>query len=105
MDMQSFMVYWVSFFVERNTNSESLFMLLLSAVLNYHLTSLYKHMFYFQARVEQAVPFLLLSTFSSYYGAKHETNRTESSGDLRINVPNWVPRKHTPHLYLRHKQD
>ena len=33
-------------------------------------------MFYFQAKVEQSVPFLLLSTFSSYYGAKPQTNRT-----------------------------
>jgi len=74
-------------------------MLLLSAVLSYHLASLYKHMFYFQARVEQSVSFLLLPTFSSYYGAKHETSRTGSPGDSRINVPSWVPRKHMPRLY------
>ena len=34
---------------------------LLLAVLSYHLASLYKHLFNFQARVEQSVPFLLLS--------------------------------------------
>ena len=57
-------------FVESNANSESLFMLLLSAVLSYYPSSLYKHMFYFQARVEQSVSFLLLPSFSSYYGAR-----------------------------------
>ena len=80
------MVCWF-LLAESNTNSESLVMLLLSAVLSYHLTSLYKHLFYFQAKVEQSVPFLFLSTFSSYYGAKHETSRTGSPGDSRINVP------------------
>ena len=35
-------------------------------------------MFYFQARVEQSAPFLLLSTFSSYYGAKPQTSCTET---------------------------
>ena len=69
------MVCWF-LLVESNTNSESLFMLLLSAILSYYLSSLYKHLFYFQARVEQSVPFLLLSPFSSYYGAKPQTSRT-----------------------------
>ena len=32
-------------------------MLLLSVVLSYYLSSLYKHLFYFQPRVEQSVPF------------------------------------------------
>jgi hypothetical protein len=27
------------------------------------------------------------------------------NGDSWINVPSWVPRKHTPRLYPRHKQD
>ena len=45
-------------------------MLLLSAALSYYLSSLYKHLFYFQARVEQSVPFHHLSSFSSYYGAR-----------------------------------
>ena len=55
---------------ESNTNSESLFMLLLLAILSYYLSSLYKHMFYLQARVEQSVLFHHLSSFSSYYGAR-----------------------------------
>ena len=62
-------------------------------------------MFYFQARVEQLVPFLLLSTFSSYYGAKPQTSRIGFPGDSRINVPSWVPQRHTPRLYPRDKQD
>ena len=62
-------------------------------------------MFYFQARVEQSVLFLLLSTFSSYYGAKPQTSRTRFPGDSRINARSWVPQKHTPCLYSRHKQD
>ena len=36
-------------------------------------------MFYFQARVEQSVPFLLLSTFSSYYDARGKTRHTDSA--------------------------
>ena len=36
-------------------------------------------MFYFQARVEQSVPCLLLSTFSSYYDARVKTSRTDST--------------------------
>ena len=43
--------------------------------------------------------------FSSHYGARHKTSRTGLPGDSRINAPSWVPRKHTPHLYPRHKQD
>jgi hypothetical protein len=27
------------------------------------------------------------------------------NGDSRINMPSWVPRKHTPRLYPGHKQD
>jgi hypothetical protein len=27
------------------------------------------------------------------------------NGDLWINMPSWVPWKHTPHLHPRHKQD
>ena len=33
-------------------------------------------MFYFQARVEQSVPFPHLPYFSSYYGAKPQTSHT-----------------------------
>ena len=80
-DIQSFMVCWVSFFVESNTNSESLFMLLLTAVLIYYLASLCKHLFYFQARVEQSVLIHHLSSSSSYYGARPKTSHTESSDD------------------------
>ena len=54
-------------------------MLWLSAVLSYYLSNLYKHLFYFQARVEQSIPFLLLSTFSSYYDARGKTSRTDSA--------------------------
>ena len=72
------MVCWF-LLAESNTNSESLFMLLLSAILSYHLTSLYKHMFYFQARVEQSVPFHHLPSFSSYYDARVKTSRTDSA--------------------------
>ena len=89
------MVCWF-ILAESNTNSESLFMLLLLAVLSYYLLSLYKHLFYFQARVEQSVSFLLLSTFSSYYGAKPQVSRTGFLGDSRINVPSWVPRNTRP---------
>ena len=53
-------------------------MLLLSAVLSYYLFSLYKHMFYFQARVEQSVLFYHLPSFSSYYDARVKTSRTDS---------------------------
>ena len=63
---------WVAgfLFVESNTNSGSLFMLLLIAVLVSYLSILCKHMFYFQAGVEQSVPFHHLLAFSSYYDAK-----------------------------------
>ena len=76
-------IWWALWFVgffwaESNTNSESLLILLLLATLSYYLSSLYKHLFYFQARVEQSVPFLLLSTFSSYYDARGKTSRTNS---------------------------
>ena len=68
----SYMVYGLLgfLFAESNTNSVSLFILLLTNVLIYYLTSLCKHMFYFQVRVEQSVPFHHLSSFSSYYGAR-----------------------------------
>ena len=103
-NMVSFMVCWF-LLAKSNTNSESLFMLLLSAVLSYYLSSLYKHLFYFQARVEQSVLFHHLSAFSSYYGARPKTSHTRLPGDSRINAPSWVFRKHTSRLYPRHKQD
>ena len=72
------MACWFSL-AESNTNSESLFMLLLKAILSYYLASLYKHMFYFQARVEQSVLFHHLPSFSSYYNARVKTSRTDST--------------------------
>ena len=60
----------VSFLAESNAISESLLMILLIAVLIYYLSILCKHMFYFQAGVEQSVPFHHLPFFSSYYGAR-----------------------------------
>jgi len=80
-------------------------MLLLSVVLSYYLSSLYKLLLYFQARVEQSVPFHHLLSFSSYYGARPQTSRTGFPSDSRINVPSWMPRRHTSRLYPRHKQD
>ena len=77
MNMRSFMVCWF-LLAESNTNNESLFMLFLSAVLSYYLSSLYNHMFYFQARVEQSVPFHHLLSFNSYYDARVKTSRTDS---------------------------
>ena len=49
--------------------------------------------------------FFYLSSFSSYYDAKHETSRTGFPSDSRINAHSWVPRKHMSRLYPRHKQD
>ena len=69
----------VSFLTESNAISESLLIILLIAILFYYLSILCKHLFYFQARVEQSVPFLLLSTFSSYYDARGKTSRTNSA--------------------------
>ena len=53
-------------------------MILLIAVLIYYLSILCKHMFYFQARVEQSVPFHHLPSFSSYYDAKVKTSHADS---------------------------
>ena len=54
-------------------------MLLLIAILIYYLAILCKHLFYFQARVEQSVPFHRLPSFSSYYDAKVKTSHTDSA--------------------------
>ena len=102
--MISFIVCWF-LFCRKQYYSESLFMLLIIAVLSYYLAIICKHMFYFQAGVEQSIPFHHLPSSSSYYGARHKTSRTGLPGDSRINVPSWVPRKHTPRLYPKHKQD
>ena len=51
---------------------------MINSVLMYYLARLCKHLFYFQARVEQSVPFLLLSIFSSYSDARGKTSRTDS---------------------------
>ena len=71
-------------------------MLLLSAGLSYYLASLYKHMFYFQARVEQSVLFLLLSTFSSYYDARGKTSRTDSAATCEPMCPARCPENTCP---------
>jgi len=54
-------------------------MLLLIVVLVSYLSIQCKHMFYFQARVEQSVPFHRLPSFSSYYDARVKTSRTDSA--------------------------
>ena len=71
------MICWF-LLAKSNTNSASL-LLLLSVVLSYYLCSLYKHTFYFQARVEQSVLFHHLSSFSSYYDARVKTSHTDSA--------------------------
>ena len=73
-------------------------MMLLIGVLIYYLSILCKHIFYFQARVEQSIPFLHLSSFSSYYGARPKTSRTGSLGNSRINALARYP-KNTRHAY------
>ena len=59
-------------------------------------SSLYKHMFYFQARVEQLVPFLLLSTFSSYYDARGKTSHTDSAAIRELMCPARCPENIRP---------
>ena len=53
-------------------------------------------MFYFQARVEQSVPFLLLSTFSSYYDARGKTSRTDSVVIRKPMCPAGCPQNTRP---------
>jgi hypothetical protein len=48
----------------------SYFIKLLAAIFNLLSNILYKHMFYYQARIEQSEPFFHLSYVSSYYGAR-----------------------------------
>ena len=94
-NMIGFMVCWFSL-AESNANSESLFMLLLSSILSYYLSSLYKHLFYFQARVEQSVPFHHLSSFSSYYDARVKTSRTDSAAIREQICPAGCPKNTRP---------
>ena len=51
-------------------------------------------MFYFQAGVEQSVPFLFLSTFSSYYDARGKTSRTDSAVIREPMCPAGCPKTH-----------
>ena len=53
-------------------------------------------MFYFQAKVKQSVLFLLPSTFSSYYGAKHETSRTDRPTIRESMCPTGCPENTRP---------
>ena len=89
------MVCWF-LLAESNTNSESLLMLLLLVVLSYYLSSLYNHLFYFQARVEQSVLFHHLSSFSSYYDARVKTSRTDSTAIREPMCPAGCPENTRP---------
>ena len=75
-------------------------MLLLSAVLSDYLSSLYKHLFYFQARVEQSVPFHHLLSFSSYYDARVKTSRTDSAAIRESMSPAGYPKNTCPSCTL-----
>ena len=88
------MVCWF-LLAKSNTNSASL-LLLLSAILSYYLSSLYKHLFYFQARVEQPVPFHHLTSFSSYYDARVKTSRTDSVAIHKLMWPAGYPKNTCP---------
>jgi hypothetical protein len=54
-------------------------------------------MFYFQARVEQSEPFFSSFIFSSYYGARVQSNRTVEMAIRESICPAGYPEKHTPH--------
>ena len=95
MDMQSFMVAGF-LFTKSNTNSVSLFMLLLIAVLISYISILCKHMFYFQVRVEQSVSFHHLSSFSSYYDARVKTSRTDTAAIHESMSPAGYPKNTRP---------
>ena len=88
------MICWF-LLAKSNTNSASL-LLLLSAVLSYYLSSLYKHLFYFQARVEQSVLFYHLPSFSSYYDARVNTSRTDSAAIREPMCPAECPENTRP---------
>ena len=94
-NMIGFRVCWFSL-AESNTNSESLFRSLLLAALSYYLCCLYKHLFYFQARVEQSVPFHHLPSFSSYYDARVKTSRTDSVAIREPMCPAGCPENTRP---------
>ena len=94
-NMRSFMACWF-ILAESNTNSESLFRLLLLAALSYYLCSLYKHLFHFQARVEQSVPFHHFPSFSSYYDARVKTSRTGSAAIREPMCPAGCPENTRP---------
>ena len=75
-------------------------MLLLSVVLSYYLSSLYKHLFYFQARVEQSVlfhhlPSLVLTTMLELRQAvptrRRFTNQCPQLGAPKTHAPPLVP--------------
>ena len=66
------------------------------AVFSYYLCSLYQHLFYFQARVEQLVPFHHLPSFSSYYDARVKTNRTDSAAIHEPMCPAGCPKNTCP---------
>ena len=71
-------------------------MLLLIVVLISYLSILCKHMFYFQAGVEQSVPFHHHSTFSSYYDARVKTSRTDSAAIPESMSPAGYPENTCP---------
>ena len=86
--MQDYLAYEFIASVESITKSASLYSIFISNVLVHYLIILCKHPCYFQAGGEQSdflFPFHLLS-FSSYYGARHETSHTGLSGDSQINA-------------------
>ena len=80
------------------TKRVSLYSVFISSALVHLLTILCKHLCYFQAGGKQSeflFPFHL-SSFSSYYDAKHETSRTGFPGDSRINTPAGYPENTRP---------
>ena len=105
MDMQGYLACGFIASTGSITKCASLYSIFISIALIRYITILCKHLCYFQAGGKQSDFLFPSSIFSSYYGAKHKTSHTGLPGDSRINAPSWVPQKHTPRLYPRHKKD
>jgi hypothetical protein len=95
------------FLVSEKQHQECVLNFLLLIAVFYLLSNLLcKHLAYNQAGLSNQNHFSIFQLpVLTMMPERSQVIPSRRNGDLRINVPSWVPRKHTPRLHPRHKRD
>jgi hypothetical protein len=93
-------------FARSSAKGVSLISYFLIAVFYFLSNLLCKHLVYNQAGLSNRNNFFISQLpVLTMMLERSQAVPSRRNGDSRINKPSWVPQKHTPCLYPRHKQD